>query len=156
MNVFLKEPLPTECLAEPSEFFLKQITWHSSCCCQTLINLPLYVCVELILWTFASANNLHFLIIFWGLFFFFLGGRTAAQSRRLPEGCLMCRVNPYSTNQQVTLKACCDCVLIMSNQTLLSSATVTKNILYWQLRDRILPLMLIINNFSYVVTTFFF
>lgn len=68
----------------------------------------------------------------------------------------MCRVNPYSTNQQVTLKACRDRVLIMSDQTLFSPAAVTKNNSYRQLRDRVRPWMVIINNFIYIVTSFRF
>lgn len=59
--------------------FLSQITWRSRCCCQTLINLPLYVCVELTLWTFESENNLHFLIIF----FFLL-----EEEQHRADGCL--------------------------------------------------------------------
>lgn len=134
MNCILKGAFAQR--AKPLKNILKQITWRSSCCCQTLINLPFfYVCVELILWTFASSNNLHFLIIFLRVDFFLslsLCGRTAALSQCAAWGCLMCSVNPYSANQQVMLEACRDCVLIMLNQTFLS---IAKNILYKQWSD---------------------
>lgn len=56
----------------------------------------------------------------------------------------------------MTLKACRDRVFIMSDQTLFSPAAVTKNISDGQLRDKVRPWMVIMNNFIYIVISFRF